>query len=521
MNFFKLNFKILNLIILISFSFLVNLYYSSIGSFPIDTFLHYDSSARILKGELPIRDFWIVSGIVIDFIQFLFFKIFGVNWYAYVIHSSVFNCIISLLIYFYFLSINLDRSTSLLCACCFSTLAYTVSGTPFVDHHAIFFALISNILIIRAINLKKNYLWFFAILFFFLSFLTKQVPASYIILTQAFLLGVFILKEKKFDQLKYIFLSSVILVLLLLIFLFFLNIQFKDFFIQYIVYPLSIGSGRINNLNLNLNTFFNNYKFILLPLFLTLMLKVYRYRYQKLNFLNKDFYVFLLISFFVFSSIFHQVMTKNQIYIYFFVPIFCGIFLSELKITNYKYKNLFTIISIIFLILVTLKYHVRYNENRKFHELEKANLAEASEAKKIDKSLQGLKWMNPLYENSPDEEILKIKKGKKILENINDEIMVITHYLFLDSITKKNLNYPARTFTSDGISLPVKGSKYFKKYQNFLLGKIKKKNIKKIYFFKHEGIYQTVLTDYLSPTCFNLSEDEIFNIVELKCFELS
>ena len=177
------------------------------------------------------------------------------------------------------------------------------------------------------------------------------------------------------------------------------------------------------------------------------MLKVYRYRSQKLNFLNKDFYVFLLISFFVISAIFHQVMTKNQIYIYFFVPILCGIFLSELKITKNKYKNLFTTISIIFLILVTLKYHIRYNENRKFHELEKINLAEAVQANKIDSSLSGLKWINPLYEKSPDEEILKIKKGIKILENINDEVMVITHYLFLDSITKKNLNYPARTFT--------------------------------------------------------------------------
>ena len=102
MNLSNLNFKLFYLIILVSFSFLVNLYYSSIGSFPIDTFLHYDSSARILKGELPIRDFWVVSGIVIDFIQSLFFKIFGVNWYAYVIHSSVFNSIISLLVIFIF-----------------------------------------------------------------------------------------------------------------------------------------------------------------------------------------------------------------------------------------------------------------------------------------------------------------------------------------------------------------------------------------------------------------------------------
>ena len=44
--------------------------------------------------------------------------------------------------------------------------------------------------------------------------------------------------------------------------------------------------------------------------------------------------------------------------------------------------------------------------------------------------------------------------------------MVITHYLFLDSI-KKNLNYPARTFTSDGISIPVKAQNTLKSIKIF------------------------------------------------------
>ena len=50
----KINNKnFLNFIILATFSFFINLYYSSLGSFPIDTFLDYDSSSRILNGELP------------------------------------------------------------------------------------------------------------------------------------------------------------------------------------------------------------------------------------------------------------------------------------------------------------------------------------------------------------------------------------------------------------------------------------------------------------------------------------
>ena len=60
-------------IILLFFSFFINYFYSSYGVFPIDTFLHYDSSYRITQGEYPIKDFWIVSGIFVDFLGAFFF----------------------------------------------------------------------------------------------------------------------------------------------------------------------------------------------------------------------------------------------------------------------------------------------------------------------------------------------------------------------------------------------------------------------------------------------------------------
>ena len=66
--------NILYLLCLGLFSFFINFYYSKLGSFPIDTFLHFDSAYRISIGELPIRDYWIVSGLTVDFIQSLFFK---------------------------------------------------------------------------------------------------------------------------------------------------------------------------------------------------------------------------------------------------------------------------------------------------------------------------------------------------------------------------------------------------------------------------------------------------------------
>ena len=96
---FFLKSNIIYLIILFFFSFFFNFYYAKFGSFPIDTFFHYDVSFRILKDEYPVRDFWIVSGFIIDLMQSVFFKLFGVNWNAYVFHSSIFNFFASLIVF--------------------------------------------------------------------------------------------------------------------------------------------------------------------------------------------------------------------------------------------------------------------------------------------------------------------------------------------------------------------------------------------------------------------------------------
>ena len=90
-NKFFLKSNILIFFIIFLFSFSINYYYSNLGVFPIDTFLHYDHAARILKNEFPIKDFWIVSGFLIDFMQAIFFKILGINWNKYIFHSSIFN----------------------------------------------------------------------------------------------------------------------------------------------------------------------------------------------------------------------------------------------------------------------------------------------------------------------------------------------------------------------------------------------------------------------------------------------
>ena len=79
-NFNYKNFYLIALLILISF--VINFYVGSIGVFPVDTFIHYDNGYRILLGDHPIKDYWIVHGFLIDYLQAFFLKflvIFGTH----------------------------------------------------------------------------------------------------------------------------------------------------------------------------------------------------------------------------------------------------------------------------------------------------------------------------------------------------------------------------------------------------------------------------------------------------------
>ena len=73
-NIFFINIKEKILILfLILFSLLINQYYGNRGVFPVDSFAHFDTGYRVLIGEHPFKDYWIVSGPLLDYIQAVFF----------------------------------------------------------------------------------------------------------------------------------------------------------------------------------------------------------------------------------------------------------------------------------------------------------------------------------------------------------------------------------------------------------------------------------------------------------------
>ena len=149
------------------------------GIFPIDSFSHYDSGYRILNGEHPFRDYWIVSGFFIDYFQSIIFFLFGTSWQAYLLNASILNGLISLLIYTLFNKLGLDFKLSFFYALCFAILAYPSSGTPFVDHHSALLSLVAIIFLILAFEKNKLIYWSLVPIF-------KQTSAGYIYIISSF-----------------------------------------------------------------------------------------------------------------------------------------------------------------------------------------------------------------------------------------------------------------------------------------------------------------------------------------------
>ena len=366
------------ILILFLFSLLINQYYGNKGIFPLDSFSHFDTGYRILLGEHPFKDYWIVSGPLIDYLQAIIFYFFGVSWQTYVLHGSLKNVLASIATFAVLKNLKLNIYYSFFYTLCFSVLAYPISGTPFVDLHSTFFSLLGIYSLILGIKKEEKKYWILLPIFFTFAFFSKQVPSSYIILSSIFVLLLYTLIKRKFFWIKYSLLSFILIIITLLIFGKIQSISLYSFLEQYIYYPQSIASQRFNNFNFTFNGVIGHFKFIyiaILPLFFVNLKKIF----TEKNYLRNDyFYFFLILFLFTFSLILHQLLTKNQTYIFFLIPILFAF--SDININFFKSKKIKIISTILILICLfaTIKYHVRFNENRKFHEFKNENFTRRS-----------------------------------------------------------------------------------------------------------------------------------------------
>ena len=308
---------------LIIFSFTVNYYVASRGVFPVDTFIHYDNGFKILLGELPVRDYWIVHGFLIDYMQSVFFYLFGANWNSYIIHSSIFNVIISIFTYLILTSLEIKNIYSIVISLLVSLLAYPVSGSPFLDLHAAYFLLLAIYILIFSILKKKKSNWFFASFLLCVAFFCKQVPSAYAIAGISLYVIFYSIQKKTFKFISLYLFGIIIFLILFILFLKQQNILLSEIVLQLFLFPQSIGLDRYENYNLNLKNTFLDLKFVYLFFLPIICINLFKLIKFKNYYESESLQIFLIISIFTLSLIFHQIYTKNQIYIFFFSSITC------------------------------------------------------------------------------------------------------------------------------------------------------------------------------------------------------
>ncbi len=483
-----------------TFSFFLNLHVSSLGVFPVDTFIHYDNGYRILLGEHPVKDYWIVHGFIIDYIQAFFFKIFGNNWSSYIYHSSIFNSVIVLFSFYILNILEINKRISFLLSICIAILAYPVSGTPFLDLHSIYFSLFGVYFAIIAIFRNKYHFWFWSSLFLCIGFFCKQVPTGYTIILVSVVNFYLLIKQKKNKILFYYAGGACSFLSFLYLLLIYNKIPIYDFILQIFLFPQSIGANRYENYSLGFKNVFLDYKFIYFSFFVILFLN-FKELFKK-NYKNsKNFYIFIIFTAFVLTSIFHQIYTKNQIFIFFLIPLCSGFAIFYNELFNINHKKKINLLILFVCLFSTIKYHERFNIERKFHELNYTTISNSLDASKIDYKLKGLDWISPYFQ-VPQEEIDLVKSSLEILRNENKNKMVITQYNFFSSLLEEKLFSPSRTY--DSISYPRTNSKYYGQYQSHLINTIKNNEIEKIFIIEPNSNYNLdeIILNYISSNCF-------------------
>ena len=495
--------------ILSSSALLFTFYYGFRGVLPIDSFLIYDAGYKVLNGYHPFKDYWSITGPILDYFQFIFFKAFGVGWFSYVLHASIINLLLTLLTFYFFLKLGLKKNYSFIYSLSVSILAYPSIGSPFMDHHAVIFSLISLIYLILAIKLEKNIYWFLIPIFLFISFLSKQIPSSYLLILFLIIIFIhlFLISLKKLNIIFYLSAGSIFSLIIFATIFYTNQIPLKNFLIQYIYYPMGIGETRGSNISLSFKNFILQFKFIhfsILPLIFVL-LKIIKKMKNSIE-TKKDVLIIVLSIFSILIFIYSQILTKNQILIFFLIPFVLGI--SHYFFKKYFENKVIIIPLLLILIFSTSKYHIRFNVEKKFMELSNVDLNLAIDAKILDNSIKGLKWITSDYPLDPSTEINLLSELKKTISEDDTKKIVITDYQVFPSILEiKNIS-PNKWF--DILSVPNEDNIYYENYKNFFIRKLKEQNIETIYIIGKKEVF---LINILKRGCY---EKELINKISFK-----
>ena len=174
--------------------------------------------------------------------------------------------------------------------------------------------------------------------------------------------------------------------------------------------------------------------------------------------------------------------------------------------------------------LITIKYHYRYNVDRKFHELSNVNLNKAISINFKKNFFNNLQWISLNFKN-PEKEIKIIKEFYLLLKSDPANKILITGHNYFSGLMGVKIYTPSRTY--DDISYPKKNSYYYDIYKNHFKNYIKKHEIKNIYVFEtstvvNERPLNHLIFNYIPPSCFTKENISIYinKLKIISCKEL-
>lgn len=468
------------------FSISINQFYGNIGISPFDSNT-FNAGYNVLKGNLPFKDYWVSAGVLLDLIQSIFFRFAGINWFSYVLHASLFNFVISIFTFITLIQFNLKQSYSFFYAILVSLVFYPIPGIPYPDFHALIFSLLGVFSFVLALKYKKNIYWFLLPILLILGFFSKQTPTAYIgFIILLLTIYYFIINFKK-ESLSF-FLSALFgtaTILLLTTFFFVINeIDFRDFYNQYILFASTIGKNRLIVegfiFPIEFNRYILRFKLIHLSYFILLIILV-KNLINNYNFIkNEDFIILLTIIFLGFILVIQQLFSSNTIFIFCTIPILVG-FSHVFYLKYLKYKKSFEIMLLFLAFVFTIYYFVIYVNERKFVVRNTHYSYEKSiKASKLSNKLNNLKWITNYYQD-PNEEIKDLQKVITFIKNDDEKRrIIITDYQFIFGIFSIT-NYPLNKWYHPGVSYPLPEEDYANLYKEYFLKNLNKNNIKKIY----------------------------------------
>ena len=71
--------EILSILKVLIFSFLISFYFGHQGLMPLDDLQNFNSGYRTLTGDFPFRDYYSITGPILDIWQGNIYKLFGIS----------------------------------------------------------------------------------------------------------------------------------------------------------------------------------------------------------------------------------------------------------------------------------------------------------------------------------------------------------------------------------------------------------------------------------------------------------